>query len=283
MKGIRKYIKGLMAAVIILGVGSSAYALPTFQTYIEDSTATSYGPDQDTWMHVGKTFTLHVVGAYSSNTASLEGVTLLVSVPDGETGSIMISAADPSVDEAPVLLTATGTSSSSAVNPTRDADLSLLTDVSGASGYSTIQSNTFLPTGFNLNNHYPLHDDVSDFLIFDLFDFTNTESGLMDYNADTGGSGIQPTSATGEEKVYNVTFYGFNSAHFDVYGLVTDSRGQRLVSTWENDPGSHDATAVPEPNSLVLLGVGFLLLEFWLLGRERLMKPARSLIKFKRR
>lgn len=240
---------------IIMAIPGFALALPTLQTYIYGATAGDYGPDEDTWWYTGTVpFTLYVVGAYDPNMVSLTGVTLLISVPQGETGTISFS----TTDEIPTLLTQIGEGSASETNPTAVANISILTSVIGASGYSTINNPTFLPDGLNLNNHYPLKDDVSDFIIFDLFDFGNVESNLYDYNADNGGS-ITQTSQSGEQKEYQVTVSGFTWVHFDAYGLVTDQQGRRLVATWENNPGSHDATfAVPEPSTLLLLGPGLL-------------------------
>jgi hypothetical protein len=243
--------------VLVMALAAPAMALSTFQTYISGATAGSYGPDQDTWWYnnISGSFNLYVVGAYGPNTTSLTGVTLLISVPDSETGTIYFSTSD----EAPILLTTAGASSSPETNPTTNADISVLTDVSGTSGYSTIISPTFMPDGFNANNHYPLKDNISDFLIFDLGNFTNTEGPLNNYDASTGT--ISPTGAYGEQKEYTISYTGFSSLHFDVYGLEIDLLGQKKITTsWEFNPGSHDATVVPEPATYALIASGALLL-----------------------
>jgi hypothetical protein len=248
----------ILCVMGIIGFISPAFAIPTFQVYIEGATAGSYGSDQDTWFSFDNPLTLYVVGAYGSNTISITGVTLLISVPEGETGTISISGDLDDPTDIPVLLTKIGEGSADETNPTADANIVILTDISGASGYSTINDPTFLPNGLNLNNHYPLKDDVSDFLIFDLWSFTSDECGLMDYNADNGGS-ITSTLACGEQKEYQVSYTGFSWLHFDVYGLVEDNKGKKIVTTWDNNPGSHDATAViPEPTTLFFLGTGLL-------------------------
>lgn len=262
-----KRILQLAAAFAITTVMAvPAFALPTFQTYIEGGSPGSYGPDEHTWFHYGPDpFTLLVVGAYGPNTYSLTGVTLLISVPEGETGTISFNTSD----EAPVLLTMTGQGTGSPdTNPTRDADTAILTDVVGSSGYDDINDPSFVPAGFNLNNHYPLHDDVSDFLIYSLGDFDDEEGPLNDYNAD--GGTITPTSATGEVKEYTVSFTGFTSLHIDAYGLETDILGrEKIQSTWEVSPGSHDSTALPEPGTLTLLALGSSLLAVRMaLGRK---------------
>jgi len=240
----------VIAVVVTILVPGFALAVPTLQTYINGATAGDYGSDEDTWWYSGGgPFSLYVVGAYGPNTLSLAGVTLLISVPNGETGTISFTTSD----EQPVLLTSVGQGSASETNPTRDADTHILTDVTGYNGYATINDPTFLPVGLNLNNHYPLQDGVSDFIIFDLGSFDKSESNLNDYNAENGI--IDSTTTSGEQKEYSVTVNGFTWVHFDAYGLETDSHGKNLVSTWENNPGSHDSTAhqVPEPEILMLL------------------------------
>ena len=231
--------------------GKPLWAIPTFQTYIDGGSAGTLGGDEDTWFVYTNSFTLYVVGAYGPKTQSIDGVTLLVSVPEGEIGTISFS----TLDEPPLLLTTTGQGSTSEVNPIRDADKYVLSDVAGYSGYGTINTNTFLPDNLSLNNHYPLKDDIADFIIFELGSFSSDESNLYDYNAEDGT--ITPTGASGEQKEYDITFTGFSWVHFDVYGLVTDEKGSKIVSTWDNSPGSHDATAVPEPSTLLLLTTGF--------------------------
>lgn len=180
---------------------------------------------------------------------------------------LLVFIAISTADEMPVLLIDQG--SSPPTNPTANANIDILTNVAGSDGYATINTPTFLPTGLKLNNHYPLQDNVSDFLIFDLPIFGKVEENLNDYNADNGT--ITLTSAWGgEQKEYLVSYSGFSQLHFDVYGIEEDSRGKRIVATWENNPVSHDCTAVPEPTTFLLLGVGILSLGIYCLyGRRR--------------
>lgn len=263
------FLTGILIGII--GLAKPVFAIPTLQTYIEGATAGTYGADQETWFASGDPFTLYVVGAYGPNDLSIEGVTLLIAVPEGEAGTITISADLDDSTDTPEIMTSTGASGLPETNPTRDADIDILTDVSGSDGYSTIENNTFLPDDLNLNNHYPLKDDVSDFLIFNLWSFDNSECGLKDYNADSGN--IEPTSACGEEKRYEVSYTGFSWMHFDAYALVKEKDGNKKKKStweldWENNPASHDAThMVSEPSTLLLLGAGLSGLAF--LGRRR--------------
>ena len=86
------------------------------------------------------------------------------------------------------------------VNPAVDADLDVLTDVTGLDGYA---EKDFLPAGETFNNHHPFKDGVSDFLLFDLGSFTDDETGLNDYNAEDNTITVAGGSV-GEQKAYRV-------------------------------------------------------------------------------
>jgi hypothetical protein len=183
---------------------------------------------------------------------SFTDITLVLTVPEGEVGTVSFV---NSGDGVPALLTTGGT------NPANAANDNSLSDVAGDDSYDTIAH--FKPTGLTFPPSYPSQDGISDFILFSLGSFSNTESNLNDYNADDGT--ITPTSGTGEERRYSLNVTGFSSVHFDVYGLKVADTGKGI---WTKNPNSHDSTwtppdeippgqtLIPEPSSALLIGLG---------------------------
>ncbi|ROQ92190.1 choice-of-anchor N protein [Desulfosoma caldarium] len=109
------------------------------------------------------------------------------------------------------------------------------------------------------NVHYPVKDDVADFLYFDIGNFSAKEP-VPDFTKPEEGN------ALGEIKHITFTFgtLKFAWVHFDVMAIQTDERGNSqivstIASTLMNNPGSHDVTYhVPEPGTLLLLGSGLI-------------------------
>jgi hypothetical protein len=230
---------GFGVVVALLMLFSPAGATPTFQTYIQGADAGNIGGDEDTWITDSGTFDLILVGAYSGNTDALRYGTLVVSVPQGETGTLTIAGAP--------LLTATRTTGAGDI-PNGPATLDLLSNVGGLDGYANKS-----PV-LDLNNHFPYKNDVADFLYYDVGSFAN-DGPIHNYDADTGSITVE---GTGEEKTFEVSVTGFSWAHFDLGGYVDKSSGR---DAWEINPGSHDATSIPNtvvpvPGSLLLAAIG---------------------------
>lgn len=250
MKAV-KHLALVLGMVLLLS--SPAFAW-NFETYISGATAGDgvwgTGADEDTWFSSSNPFTLNIVGVYGNKTTQINNVTLLVSVPKNETGTITFSNIS---DGIPGLIT-TVTPSSIAV-----ADKDVLT-AAGIDGYAAKE--TFLPVSFN--NHDPLKSNISDFVLYDLGSFNNNTTGLYNYDAGAGSIALMP-NAQGQQKSYAISYSGFSALHFDVYGLLTNVNGSRTTYVWETNPGSHDSTArstgdnpVPEPMTMLLFGPALL-------------------------
>ncbi|MHC4571432.1 MAG: choice-of-anchor N protein [Planctomycetota bacterium] len=268
----------LILATLLL-FSQSVLAVPTLQVFgyndgetPADAVAGTWGEDEQSWLVNTNPFNLVVVGAYQaargqgqSATENLEQVTLLVSVPQGQTGTISITGGD--VGATLLTLKPLVPNVDGFFNPNADADRNVLTDVPGDDGYS---DKSFLPDDQTLNNnHYPFKEGVSYFVLYGIGDF-DAVGPIHNYNADDGSINLKPNSL-GEEKLFTVSVHGFDSVHFDAYGYETFINGNptEFKSTWDINPGSHDLTWVPAPGAILMSSIGVCLVGW--LRRRRLL------------
>jgi hypothetical protein len=215
----------LALAAILMIVCQTAVAVPILQVYTNDLGGGDWGLDQDaldqdTWSTDDNPFTITVVGAFSSKIAKLEQVTLLLSVPEGETGTITVN----------------GTT----LSPMYD----LKSEITPPAG------------GPTFNNHYPTSGAASEFMIYSIAASWNladaTTQNAPNYDAGTEIIGTSNTPAVVLDLL--VAREGYTQVHIDVYALAKKSDTDD--GQWKINPGSHDVTAIPEPMTVSLLGLG---------------------------
>jgi hypothetical protein len=268
-----------VSLAILLLFSQTVLAVPTLQVFgyndgetPADAVAGTWGEDEESWLVDTNPFNLVVVGAYQaargqgqSATENLEQVTLLVSVPQGQTGTISISGGDVGA----TLLTVKPLSPNvnGFFNPNADADTDVLINVLGNDSYS---DKSFLPDDQTLNNnHHPFKEGVSYFVLYGIGDFDDV-GPIHNYNADDGSINLKPNSL-GEEKLFTVSVSGFDWVHFDAYGYETfvDGNPPEFKDTWDINPGSHDSTWVPAPGAILMSSIGVCLVGW--LRRRRLL------------
>jgi len=255
---VKRYL--LLSSLVVAAAWSvPSYAVPVLQvgapagagdvgTYADYQASLTDPTETDTAVTSG--VTLYVAGVYGPNTLKLGGQ--YVGAPqDGNDYS--------------------GEDANLAVFDSHDAIL-VVAVPDGSSGSLTVDGMSAFYSSMTLsglfpNNHDPLKDDISDFLFFDIGDFAKIAGAVPDFSTETG-------AADGEIKTLTIDVTGFAWLHFDVVALETNTQGQTSVMTsWVNNPGSHDVTwkdgggtnpggtptdvpGVPEPGTLVLMGVG---------------------------
>lgn len=204
--------------VTLLLLGSSAFAIPNLQIFVDGGT---YDFDTQSWVTTSSTFNLYVIGANVELSNVLVSMALINDKGDDPNGAVSV-------------------------------------DVDGTAFNSWTYGYSPLATAgsWDQNEDLPRHG------IFPAWfaEFSAGDFGLV------GGIGdVQPqpdywdpsiegyltgAKARGEFKVFTIDVTGASFVHFDAYTLNPDGSVQYFA------PFSHDGGMVPEPGTLLLLGLG---------------------------
>lgn len=230
--------KVILTIAAILCMSSYAYAYPSLQLYIEGA---NYNSGTETWVGTSSgQFTLWVLGD------SIYDVKLAAAYASGETGTISFT---PTTATPAYLPGGTDTTTPSA--PTFNKTV---TD-----GTAPIMGD-----GSSLATHgiYGAGTSWSEWLLGDL---AATSDSIGDY------INVIPTEfKDGQLNAYLVDVTGFTSLHFDAYDHIYVGQND---AQYRFAPFSHDAETnppVPEPGTLMLLGVGMFGLAIF--GKRRMIK-----------
>jgi hypothetical protein len=225
--------------VVMFAVSTPCYAIPALQLYIEGAT---YDNESETWVASSSdTLRLWVIGDVGSY---------------GTIADVKLSAAYDA-----------------AFTPTFTFTPSQTGDYLGYTDSTTPVAPTYIQTQVvtDSSGPFPLLGDGSTLPTHDVFvpgiawqefalgNFTSTDSLIGDFTADSSGSLVTQTGdKTGQINVYDIAITGVPSeftVHFDAYDHYTTGTVKYVFA-----PFSHDGetTNVPEPTSLLLLGLSLI-------------------------
>jgi hypothetical protein len=249
-----------LAAVILIAVPQAAYAVPTLQLYIENST---YNTTTETWEFTGNDVRLWVLGDVG-HYGTISEVKLTVAFPSTETGTVSLTATTASAGQLPSPGDpSTSPTPSSVSNPLSAVKTSYGSDPGPCGSNGTDGTAPCMGNGQPL----PLHGEYgpgTKWVEFFLGDFTLTDSPIGDY--------IQapPTifSSTGQINAYDVSLTGFTEGtevHFDAFNHIV--AGKKKLK-YKFAPFSHDAMtettpSVPEAPTFVLILTGVVAAGAW--------------------
>ncbi len=241
---MRRFKVILVAVFALTGLGlasaEKSFAVPTLQLYIEGSV---YDSTDGTWTIDSPTFKLWILGE-TDKTGTIFDVNLSVAHMTGEAGTISFTPTTATAG----LLPAPGDASTPGAP---------LHNGSGSGTAPITGDGTPLPS-------HGIFGPGTDWDTYLLGDFSLQDSPIGDYTTgECPGAGCT-WPALGQINAYDVAVTGYSWVHFDAFDHVVSNNTTKYIKA----PFSHDAntTSVPEPNTLILLGSGFLGL--WALKRK---------------
>lgn len=257
------FAAGSVVAAPVLQIGAPAGEGDT-GTYADYQPSTTDPKETDTAITSGGT--LYVAGVYNPNTILLGGkypggTFEGKNRPAGSNWTDMIDGLDDIFNEQGAILVVS-------VPDSTLATALASVQVNGLSAFYSSATESYLG-----DNHAPAKDGISDFLFFNIGNFTKTAGVVPNFDDESG-------EADGQIKTLAITGFGdLDWAHFDVMALETDTQGKTQVKTsiasnpnskdvtWKpDDDGGGGQTDIPEPGPLSLIGLG--LMGLWFARRK---------------
>ena len=220
MKTLRPGRMILLALFGLVVLAGPAQAVPELQLYIEGA---QYDGSTQTWVTTSNDFKLWVIGNVGAH-GSIFDCHLTAAYLTGEVGTITITGST----------TALLTDPSVSANPILDNSV-------GADGTVPVTE-----LGESLPKH-GIYGPGTSFKQYDLGHMTLVDSPIGDFTSGYPAS----FPSTGQINVYDVHITGYTSVHFDAFNHLM-SANKSLKAPFSHDGG----TVVPEPGSLLLLGMG---------------------------